>query len=755
MKTEDMWKRKVKKFSLKKTYYLMLVICIGIPIFTVFAAALLILNIQFKQKAVENIRQMQQTLITQLDSDVDNLSLRMTSMIYANNYEVMEYAAGTDTDDVKEKTENRNQLDRVENLYLEPNKEVISLYFRMKDGTDTYMKSYIKDGTKRFADTVWYRNAFQHPNKVYIGCYDTNASGELFLGGKKDMLVLIGVLSPDVNTDSSRKVRMVEFYQSSKIADQIKANNREYIAGKNRLGLARITDGSGKVIFSVTEKQKFEKKGITCIRTPVKIYDDTWYIENYVESKLLTEEFWQISMVLLIVMLVLFLLIVYYSRYFVRSIVEPIEEVNAGLRKVEDGKLDVHIEPGGQFEIRNMIHQFNAMVRRLRQLFQQYEEKLAEGKNSTYYFHELMRGRMSPLSVEEEHPAFFQDAYVLIGIYVYGRDAGKENGMLIRSFEKHARYASRCISSQEEEHYIYLFYRVMEQEYEESLYRMTQELQLMAEKELSMQLFFSVGERCEGAQMFKTALEKLRQSMELRYLVIPNEKNCLRSMKRESKEYILSQVEEYALLADAVLQADEKNMIAQRDMIFEKFRTVDLETVRLECCSIIIAIGQRAVRDGDSLSHIFGQRHDYIEKLDRIMDARSIRMWMTNFLNWILDYVASRLDVRENDMVVMAKRYIADQYENPALTLKDVADHVGLNEKYFSGRFTKEAGETVSEYLTDVRIQKAKELLRTTNFKIYEIAEMVGYQTAEHFNRMFKKKMQMSPSAFRKENKKE
>lgn len=755
MKRNGEWKRKIKKLPLKKTYYLMLVTCIGIPIFVVFVVALLILNIQFKQKAVENIRQMQQTLITQLTSDVDNLSLRMTSMIYANNYEVMEYAAGTDTDNVQKKTKNRNQLDRVENLYLEPNKEVISLYFRMKDGTDTYLKNYIKDGTKRFSNMLWYRNALQHPNKVYIGCYDTNASGELFLGGKKDMLVLIGVLSPDVNTDSSRKVRMVEFYQSSKIADQIKTNNRAYLAGKNRLGIARITDASGNVIFSVDKKQTFGKKGITCIRTPVKIYDDTWYIENYVESKILTEEFWQVSVFLLIVMLVLFLLVAYYSRYFVRSIVEPIEEVNAGLRKVEDGKLDVHIEPGGQFEIRNMIHQFNAMVRRLRELFQQYEEKLSEGKNSAYYFHELMRGRMSPLSVEEEHPAFFQDAYVLIGIYVYGRDAENGTGILIKSFEKHARYASRCISCQEDEHYIYLFYRVMEQEYEESLYHMTEELQQMAEKELSMQLFFSVGELCEGAQMFEVAKEEIRQSMELRYLVLPNEKNSLRFMKKEAKRDMISHAKQYEPLADAVFLADEKNMIVQRDMIFEKFRTMDLEMVRLECCSVIIAIGQRAVQDGDSLSHIFGQGYDYIEKLDRIMDARSIRMWMTNFLNWILEYVASRLNVRENDMVVMAKRYIADQYENPALTLKDVADHVGLNEKYFSGRFTKEAGETVSEYLTDVRIQKAKELLRTTNFKIYEISEMVGYQTAEHFNRMFKKKMQMSPSAFRKENKKE
>ena len=751
MKTIDMWKRKVKKFPLKKTYYIMLVTWIGIPILVVFIVALLVLNIQFKQKGIENIRQMQQTLITQLTSDVDNLSLRMTSMIYANNYEVMEYAAGTDTDDIQKKIKNRNRLDAVENLYLEPNKEVISLYFFMKDGKDTYLKNYINHRKGTFTGTIWYQRALQNPNKVYIGCYDTNSGGELFLGGKKDMLILIGALCPDVNTDSSRKVRMVEMYQSSKIADQIKNNNRAYLSRKNRLGIVQVTDQSGKVIFSTGKQQKSGEKGITCIRTPVKIYDDTWYIENYVKSRLLTEEFWQLSMILLTVMVVLFLLIAYYSRYFVRSIVEPIEEVNVGLRKVEDGKLDVHIEPNGQFEIRNMIHQFNAMVRRLRELFQQYEEKLDEGKNSVYYFQQMMRGNLSSLEVEKEHPGFFQDAYVLIGTYVYGCEPDTEN--LVKSFEKNARYASRCISYEEDVHYVYLFYRVVEQGYNESLHRMIGELQQMAQQEFSTSLFFSVGELCEGAQGFDTAKNELRQSMELRFLVLPDEKNSLYHMRKEAKQYMLAHIQLYAELANALLLADEKNMIAQREQIFEKFRSMDLETTRMECCSVIIAIGQRALQDGDSLAHIFGQRYDYIEKLDRVMDARSIRMWLTNFLNWILEYAASRLDVRENDMIVMAKRYIADQYENSDLTLKDVADHVGLNEKYFSGRFTKEAGETMSEYLTEVRIQKAKELLRTTNFKIYEIAEMVGYQSTEHFNRMFKKKMQMSPSAFRKENK--
>ena len=100
--------------------------------------------------------------------------------------------------------------------------------------------------------------------------------------------------------------------------------------------------------------------------------------------------------------------------------------------------------------------------------------------------------------------------------------------------------------------------------------------------------------------------------------------------------------------------------------------------------------------------------------------------------------------------MIRAKRYIADHYEDAQLSLSMVAEYVGLNEKYFTNRFTKETGETFSGYLKDLRMQKAQELLRTTSFKIYEISEMVGYHNAEHFTRMFKKVNGVSTAQYRK-----
>lgn len=96
-----------------------------------------------------------------------------------------------------------------------------------------------------------------------------------------------------------------------------------------------------------------------------------------------------------------------------------------------------------------------------------------------------------------------------------------------------------------------------------------------------------------------------------------------------------------------------------------------------------------------------------------------------------------------------AKAFIQDNFVNPELTLKTVADYVGFNEKYFSTRFAKECGCTFVSYLNDLRIRRAGQLLLQTDMKIYEVCEAVGYHNIEHFNHVFKKKMGTTPKSYR------
>lgn len=207
----------------------------------------------------------------------------------------------------------------------------------------------------------------------------------------------------------------------------------------------------------------------------------------------------------------------------------------------------------------------------------------------------------------------------------------------------------------------------------------------------------------------------------------------------------------YEKLANALCTADEKNIMLEKEKLFESFHNA-ADRIALENCTLaaVLAIARRFERDNIYFRDVFGKQYNYLDKISRIEDIRSLKLWLTNYFAWIMDYSASKLNISETDVMIKAKRYIADYYEDADLSLAKVAAYVGLSEKYFTNRFSKETGETFSSYLTAFRIQKAKELLKTTNFKVYEVAEMSGYHNVEHFNRVFKKLTGSTPAQYRK-----
>ncbi len=99
-------------------------------------------------------------------------------------------------------------------------------------------------------------------------------------------------------------------------------------------------------------------------------------------------------------------------------------------------------------------------------------------------------------------------------------------------------------------------------------------------------------------------------------------------------------------------------------------------------------------------------------------------------------------------VIKLAKDYIINNY-NKNISLKDVADEVFLSQNYLSELFKKEIGEGFYDFLSNYRIKKAKEFLLTTNLKVYEIAQMVGYNDSITFGRAFKKITGTTPNNFR------
>lgn len=83
------------------------------------------------------------------------------------------------------------------------------------------------------------------------------------------------------------------------------------------------------------------------------------------------------------------------------------------------------------------------------------------------------------------------------------------------------------------------------------------------------------------------------------------------------------------------------------------------------------------------------------------------------------------------------------------VTLEDMAAQFHLSEPYISKYISEKSGKTFGEQLTNIRMKKARTLLRNGNMTVENIAMSVGYQNVEHFNRTFKKLYDMTPIQYR------
>ncbi len=106
---------------------------------------------------------------------------------------------------------------------------------------------------------------------------------------------------------------------------------------------------------------------------------------------------------------------------------------------------------------------------------------------------------------------------------------------------------------------------------------------------------------------------------------------------------------------------------------------------------------------------------------------------------------------RDNSIIAQVTEYIHQHYRERSLKVQDIAAAVHFSPAYVSYLFKRIMRKNVWEYVTSLRIDEAKRLLGTTDMKRYEISYKVGYESPEHFSRIFKRSVGVSPADYRKE----
>ena len=112
----------------------------------------------------------------------------------------------------------------------------------------------------------------------------------------------------------------------------------------------------------------------------------------------------------------------------------------------------------------------------------------------------------------------------------------------------------------------------------------------------------------------------------------------------------------------------------------------------------------------------------------------------------------SRLDderLREGKLVSGVIAYINHNYQDVTLSVQKIAEYASITSNYLCYVFKVKTNKTVHRYITDLRMEKAKELLSSRSVKIFDVAKSVGYVDSNHFSKLFKKQMGLTPSEYR------
>lgn len=145
---------------------------------------------------------------------------------------------------------------------------------------------------------------------------------------------------------------------------------------------------------------------------------------------------------------------------------------------------------------------------------------------------------------------------------------------------------------------------------------------------------------------------------------------------------------------------------------------------------------------------LFNKTFIITDQLEKIKTLESLNNYIVNITNqWIGRYHKNNKKITQH-VVRDIMNYLEENY-NKKIDLQSCADHFYMSPAYLSNLFSKKTGETFINYIKKVRIKHAKEILNETNFKIYEVAQMVGYKDEKYFTKIFKENEGITPKKYR------
>ena len=209
-------------------------------------------------------------------------------------------------------------------------------------------------------------------------------------------------------------------------------------------------------------------------------------------------------------------------------------------------------------------------------------------------------------------------------------------------------------------------------------------------------------------------------------------------------------VETEKAIFECVQRGDVAGTVAESNRFFEwmsgKWQE-DPQDVRLKALEFVLWAERISYSNGGRIYH-FASRCDYLSAVLSAPTPEKLRIWFLQKMRAAAVNLTESRQKNSAGLIKQAQEYIRAHFAQD-LSLDDVSRQVNVSPYYFTKLFKEETGQTFVEYLTSIRMEKAKTLLNTTDKSMKEICTAVGYSDPNYFSRSFKKNTGETPTEYR------
>ncbi|MBT2293515.1 response regulator [Paenibacillus albidus] len=278
-----------------------------------------------------------------------------------------------------------------------------------------------------------------------------------------------------------------------------------------------------------------------------------------------------------------------------------------------------------------------------------------------------------------------------------------------------------------------------------------EEIRLNVQRFLKLTITAGAGTVCDSPALLFQSFEDARQALDYRLILGNNKVIWIEDVEsRPSRMLAYDELTQQSLIRTIKLGTVQE----LKEVVEELFGGLDAGQVSTQdyqifLLEIITSILRVAKESGSETSGLIGSGIHSLLDMNQFNNMGEAKQWIIAVCTRLMNSIALERQSSYKQLIDQAKEYIRSHYEESDISIGKVCQQLHISTGYFSSIFKKEMKMTFVSYLLQIRLEAAKELLRSTELKAFEIAEKIGFADPNYFSFCFRKKYGQSPKEYK------